>query len=143
MKSVAATVSPPGREGGLAPEFEEKELVLRRLQPSLEAFETSGNSAGATSTGMDIEFSAGQEVCLSIGKRIRNLHNAGTDMAQALGFELNVFDREEFFRFGASRVFTSSFGILACFVIGSRSGWRWFLARSHCCCPDRFWHVWG
>ena len=55
MKSVAATVSPPRLDGGLAPEFEEKGLTLRRLQPSLEAFETSGNSVGAPSTGMSIE----------------------------------------------------------------------------------------
>ena len=47
------------------------------------------------------------------------------DMCDKLGFMVETYDHEEFFKFGASRVHTSSFGVAAWFAIRG----RWFQVR--------------
>ena len=47
------------------------------------------------------------------------------DMADALGFSTTTYDHEEFFKFGASRVYTSTFGVLAWFSVCG----QWFLVK--------------
>ena len=46
-------------------------------------------------------------------------------MCDALGMEVITYDHEEFFRFGASRIYTSAFGVAAWFAVQQ----RWFLVR--------------
>lgn len=48
-----------------------------------------------------------------------------SDMCEALDFPLIIYNREEFFRFGASRVHASSFGVRAWFAIRG----RWFMTE--------------
>ena len=47
------------------------------------------------------------------------------DMADTLGFATTTYDHEEFFKFGASRVYTSTFGVLAWFSVCR----QWFLVE--------------
>ena len=47
------------------------------------------------------------------------------EMCDYLSFEVKTFDHEEYFRFGASRVYTSLFGVIAWFVTQG----RWFVVR--------------
>ena len=47
------------------------------------------------------------------------------EMCDYLSFEVKTFDHEEYFRFGASRVYTSLFGVIAWFATQD----RWFAVR--------------
>ena len=47
------------------------------------------------------------------------------DMCDALGFEVKTYDHEELFKFGASRVYASRFGVSAWFAVNG----KWFLMQ--------------
>ena len=82
MRGVRATVKPP-EEGGEALKFEEKDRGVAGLMPlgTPEKGYSGAEEASARHELQGEEFRTGQEICLSVGRRIRNLQNAGTLLA--------------------------------------------------------------